>query len=119
MKQAIARRPLARISLKDSVVIFRRIRNKPLSKVKRFLNDLLEKKISINGKYYTKACKEILNLIEEAESNAENLGLNKERLFLKEAVANKAFTFILPKSRWSHRGRRAKICQLKVTLEER
>ena len=50
MKQVAAQRPLARVSLRDSVVIFRRIRNKPLSKVKRFLNDLLEKKININSK---------------------------------------------------------------------
>jgi ribosomal protein L22 len=119
MKTATASRPLARVSLKDSVLIFKNIRNKPIKKAKAFLNDLINQKRSIEGKFYTKASKEILSLIEEAESNAESLGLDTERLFIKEAVASKSFRFFLPKSRWSHRGRKAKICQLKITLEER
>ena len=118
MKTATASRPLARVSLKDCNQIFKRIRNKPLKKVKNFLNELIEGKKDINGKHYTKAAKEILSLIEEAESNADSLELDKDRLFLKEAIANKSFTFTLPKSRWSHRGRRAKLCQLKITLGE-
>ncbi len=118
-KTVSASRPNARVSLKDSVVIFKKIRNKPVKKVKMLLNDLINRERDLNGKYYTGASKEILSLIEEAENNAELLGLDRERLFLKEAVANKAFAFMLPKSRWSHRGRRAKICQLKVVLGER
>ena len=118
-KTAIARRPLARVSLKDSVVIFRQIKNKRVDKAKMFLNELIEQKKSLDGKYYTGACKEILDLLKSAESNAESLGLDTERLFIKRAVANKSFRFILPKSRWSHRGKKAKICQLEIELEER
>jgi len=115
-KTAIASRPSARISLKDSVVIFKKIRNKPVKKAKSLLVDMINQKRNLNGKHYTDESKEILSLIEEAENNAEFLGLDKEKLFIKEAVANMAFTFMLPKSRWSHRGKRAKICQLKIVL---
>lgn len=115
-KTVSASRPNARVSLKDSVVIFKKIRNKPVKKVKMLLNDMINRKRDLNGKYYSGASKEILSLIEEAEGNAESLGLDTEKLFIKEAVADKAFTFMLPKSRWSHRGRRAKICQLKLVL---
>lgn len=118
-KTVSASRSNARVSLRDSVLIFKKIRNKPVKKVKMLLNDMINQKRNLNGKYYTGASKEILSLIEEAENNAESFGLDRERLFIKEAAADKAFTFMLPKSRWSHRGRRAKICQLKVVLGER
>lgn len=115
---ATAKRPIAKISLRDSVEILKKIRSKPVNKAKTFLTDLVEQKRSLDGKYYTKASGEILKLIEESEKNAESQGLDRERLFIKEAFANKSFRFILPKSRWSHRGKRAKICQLMITLGE-
>jgi ribosomal protein L22 len=118
-KTATALRPNARISIKDSVLVLKKIRNKPVNKVKAFLQDLIDEKRSIEGKHYTGVSKEILSVIEEAETNAESLGLDTEKLFMKEATANKSFTFILPKSRWTHRGRKAKICQIKITVEER
>jgi len=115
-KTATASRPIARISLKDSIMILKNVRKKPVNKVKALLNDMINEKRSIRGKHYTGASKEILRLVEEAEANAEALGLDTERLFVKEAVANKSFTYMLPKSRWSHRGKRAKLCQLKITV---
>ncbi|MCD6226497.1 MAG: hypothetical protein J7J93_01745 [Candidatus Aenigmarchaeota archaeon] len=118
-KIAEAKKPLARVSLKDSKIIFDKIRNKPTKKAKQFLNDLLNEKISINGKYYTKATKEILDLIEDAEKNAEAKNLDVDKLFIKEATLGKAFRFILPKSRYSHRGKEAKMCRLSIKLEER
>lgn len=118
-KTATASRSIARISLRDAVTIFKNVRKKPVNKVKALLNDLINEKRSIQGKHFTGASKEILRLVEEAEANAESLGLDTEKLFLKEAVANKSFTYMLPKSRYSHRGKRAKLCQLKITVEER
>jgi len=119
MTTTTALRPTARVSLKDAVKVFRNIRNKNIEKVKNLLNDLINQKRDVGGKYYTGASKEILSLIEEAENNADSLGLDREKLFVKEAAVNKALTYMLPKSRWSHRGRKAKICQLKITLGER
>lgn len=118
-KAATAVKSLARVSLKDSVEIFKNIRNKPVSKAKSFLNDLISEKRSLNGKYYTGASKQILELLEEAEKNAESQGLDAEKLFVKEAHADKSLRYMLPKSRWSHRGKKAKICRLTITLEER
>jgi len=118
-KTIISSRPLARVSLKDSNTIFQKIRNKPIKKSKTLLNQLLDQKINIDGRYFTKASKEILELIEDAEKNADAKGLNTDKLFVKQAVANKSFRYYLPKSRFSHRGRRAKICQLKIIIEER
>ena len=119
VKTTTASRPVARISLKDAILIFKNVRKKPVKKVKALLNDLINEKRNIQGKHFTGASKEILGLIKEAETNAESLGLDAEKLFLKEAVANKTFTYMLPKSRYSHRGKRAKLCQLKITVEER
>lgn len=118
-KTAIASRPLARVSLKDSNTLFKEIRNKPVKKAKSLLNQLLERKRTLGGKYYPKVSQEILKLIKDCEANAEYQGLNTNRLFVKYAQANKSFRFILPKSRWTHRGREAKICSLKIELEER
>jgi ribosomal protein L22 len=117
-KTTTASRPLAKVSIKDSIKILKHVRNKPVKKAKDFLNGLISEKNDINKKHYTGASKEILKLIEEAESNAESLGLDTEKMLVKEAVANESFSYMLPKSRYSHRGRRAKLCQLKVTLVE-
>ena len=118
-KTATASQSMARVSLRDSTKIFKNIRNKPVKKIKMFLNDLINEKRDIDGKHYTGASKTILDLIEQAENNADSLGLDRERLFLTKATANQGLRFMLPKSRFSHRGRKAKICQLEVTLEER
>ncbi len=114
-----ASKPNARVSMKDSILLFNQIRNKPVSKAKLLLNSLIEQKRNLNGRYYTLVSKEILGLLNDAEANAESLGLDTEKLFIKNASANKTFTFMLPKSRFSHRGRKAKISSLEVTLEER
>ncbi|MFH8080638.1 MAG: uL22 family ribosomal protein [Candidatus Aenigmatarchaeota archaeon] len=118
-KIAVAKKRNARISKKDANVIFKMLRGKRLDKATRFVEELLAKKRNIKGKYYTGACKVILELFSYAKSNAEAKGMNTERLFIKRLVANKSFTFTLPKSRVTHRGRRAKICHLEIEVEER
>jgi ribosomal protein L22 len=118
-KIVTASRPLAHVSKKDAVVVFKQINKKSTKKAKMFLNNLIDQKIDIDGKYYTGATKEILKLVEEVENNAESLDLDKEKLFIKEALANQTFKFMLPKSRWSHRGKKAKLCNLKLTVKER
>lgn len=119
MKTITASRPMARVSLRDSVIIFNNIRNKQVKKAKSLLDDLINQKRNIGGKYYTGPSKVILALIEEAENNADSKEMDREKLYVKEATANKSFRYMLPKSRFSHRGRKAKICQLKITLGER
>jgi len=70
------------ISRKDALKICRVIRKKKLKTVKKLLDDLLKRKRSLKGKYYTKTVSEIKKLLESCEKNAENLGLDKEKLFV-------------------------------------
>ncbi len=118
-KTAVAKKPNARISIKDANVVFKKLRRKRLEKAIKFVEELLARKKDIEGKYYTGACKIILELLKDVRNNAEARGLDNEKLYIKRLVANKAFTFILPKSRITHRGRRAKICHLEIEVEER
>lgn len=118
-KTAKAKRTNARLSIKDANIIFKKLRRKNLEKAKAFLQRLIEKKQNIDGKYYTGACKVILELLDDVQANAEAKNLDVEKLFIKKLSANKSFTFILPKSRITHRGRRAKLCHIEVEVEER
>ncbi len=117
-KTSTVSKPLAKVSIKDSIKVLKYVRNKPVVKAKAFLNGLISEEMDIDGKHYTNASKEILRLMEEAESNAEALGLDTEKLLVKEAVVNQALRYMLPKSRYSHRGKKAKLCQLKITVVE-
>jgi large subunit ribosomal protein L22 len=109
----------ARISLKHALAICRAIRKKKLDKAKKFLQNLIEKKVSLNKKYYTKAAKQILKILESAEANAKNKNLNPEKLFVENARASKGEKFIRPKSRAKFRGRKAKSTNIEIILGER
>ncbi|MBI4170932.1 MAG: hypothetical protein HY514_04505 [Candidatus Aenigmarchaeota archaeon] len=71
-----------RISTKSAEVICRVIRKKPLKRAKRLLNDLAGQKRGLGVKYYSKTVKQILELLESCEKNAEFLGLENNRLFV-------------------------------------
>jgi len=119
MKIARAIRENARISMKHAVIVCRELKNKKAEKAKRFLEDLINKKRSLNGKYYTNACKKILEILKNAEANAKNKNLNLDKTFVKLAKADKGEVFIRPKSRARFRGREAKITRIEIILEER
>jgi len=106
-----------RISRKSAVKICNVIRGKPLKRVKRLLNDLLQQKRSLDGKYYTKTVKEIKRLIESCEKNAETLGLNKEKLMV-HVSAHKGTT-LLRRRRKAAFGSRLKSTNLEVILIEK
>ena len=71
-----------RISAKASTVLCRVIRKKTLKRSRRLLENLLEQKQSLDGKYYTKACRKMLELLNSCEKNAEFLGLDVNRLMV-------------------------------------
>jgi large subunit ribosomal protein L22 len=119
MKTAIARISNARISLKHSLVLCKKLKGKNLGKAKKFLEDLIAQKVNINGKYYTKAAKIFLDLLKTSEANATQKGLNSEKLFIKQIKADKGLRFYRPRSRWHLRRERVKAVNLKVELEER
>jgi len=106
-----------RISTQSSVVVCRAISGMRLDKGKSFLEDLLEQKRNISGKYYSNATQQILNVIKSAEVNAESLGLDTENLHI-HATAHKGFTFFRPRG-WKRRREQAKVTNIQVVLEAR
>jgi len=119
MKTASAKILNARISLKKAVTVCKVIRGMKLVKAKKLLKDLLERKRSIDGKYYDKIARYLLDLLKSAEANAKKKDMKVEKLWIKNVKADKGTTFILPKSRAKFRGRKAKMTHLSVIVEER
>lgn len=119
------------ISPKQSIEICNHIRGRSLIQAKRLLTQSADMKFPIPlkrftngpghkpgmgaGRYYPKACLEILSIIESAEANAKNKGLNVQDLKLVHIATQTA-----PKS-W-HYGRKKrsvfKAAHIEVVLEE-
>lgn len=119
VRTATAKFEGARISLKHSVIVCKELKNKKLDRGKRFLEDLINKKVSLDGKYYTNTAKKILEILKNAEVNARFKGFDLEKTFIKSIKADKGFTFIRPKSRWRFRGRKQKSTSIEIIIEER
>ena len=94
------------ISRKDSVEVANFIRGKMVAKVKVLLAGVIEQKVVVPfrrfnrdrghkrgkvaaGRYPVKTSTEFLKLLESAESNAINKGMNAEDLIVSRVVANK------------------------------
>ena len=106
------------VSTKQSVEICNNIRHMPVQKAKTLLEKVITKEKSIKmtrymkdtahkkeigaGKYPVKAAKEILSLLESAESNAQNKGLSTKDLVIKHISAHLA-------SRPFHYGRKRRV----------
>lgn len=120
--QAVARGRNLRISTKDSIIVCGRIRGSKLERAKNFLRNLIDKKVSVDGKYYTNAAKQILRLLEQAEANARTKNLNVDRLFVETAKADKGAKILrygrigLKKGRGFRRG---KSTHVEIVLVER
>jgi len=119
MKTAIARFDEARVSLKHSMVLRQRLKGKKVEDAKQFLSNLIDRQVDIDGKYYTSASKKFLEIIGYAEASAKAKGFDTAKLFIKNVKTDKARKFMLPKSRFRHRGRSAKSTNLLVEVEER
>ena len=81
-----------RVSGKSSQVLCSRINGQTLLRGRRLLNDLVAGRRSLNGKYYTNAANEILELLGSAQANAEAKGLDPEKLSI-HASAHQGFSF--------------------------
>ncbi len=108
----------ARISLKSATIVCREVRKrKYVEKAIKFLEDLVEKKVSIRGKYYTNAAKELLKFLKSAIKNAEYKKLSREKLVIAYLAPNKGESFFRAR-RKSGFGRRMKSTHLSVVLKE-
>jgi len=109
----------ARISLKDSKILCNKLRKSRVEKAKALLGDLVAKKTSLEGKYYTSASKKILEVLGSAEANAAAKGLDTDKLFIAVIKVDRGQTFMRPRSRTKLRRQQAKSANVEIVLEER
>ncbi len=110
------------ISTKQSLEICNMIRKKNLLRVKSMLSDVMKMRMPVpfkrfndgvghrrgklaSGRYPIKSSKSILEILESAETNAQQKGLNTSRLSVLHISAQKASR---PMRSSRHRGRQAK-----------
>ena len=89
----------------------------PIELPKRLLQDLAAERRSLGSKHYTKTAKEMLHLLQSCEKNADNLNLDKDRLFV-HASAHKG-TIMRRRRRKAKYGSRMKTTHLEIMLIER
>ncbi len=120
------------ISTKQAIEILNSIRNKNIAKVKKFLQRVIDKKTPVEykrfnrdtghkpgmaaGRYPVKSSKHILQLINSLEANAEFKGMDKEKLIISYAVANKGNTQFHP---GRIRGRQFKTTHIELRAMEK
>jgi len=120
------------ISLKDSIMISNYLKGMSVIKAKIFLKNVIDLKSAVPytrfnsdrghkrgkiaaGRFPVKAAKYFMNLIESAESNATDKGLNGESLFIRNIISNKGHVGYHYGRR---RGLRTKSVHLQIYLEE-
>lgn len=95
------------ISPKHSLELCRQLRGMPIEKAKKYLNEVIAKKIPVPylrfknnishrkgkgfgpGRYPVNTAKEILGVLEDAENNAEYKGLDPETMKIVHISANR------------------------------
>lgn len=130
----------ARVSHKSSREICRAIKGMMLTKAKRYLRDVMAKKKPVPfkrfvkkvghrhgvqkahaGKYPVKAAGQILKVLEGAEANAENKGLDTDRMRIIHACAYPGMK--IKRFRMRAQGRSSPkfqtLCHIEIALEEK
>ncbi len=109
----------ARVSLKNAKVVCKVLRGMKVLRAEKFLKNLIDKKVDIDGKYYTKTAKTILSVLNSAKANAKRKGMEESKLFIKQIKADKGEKFLLGKTRAKFAGRVGKSSHLTIVLGER
>ncbi|MBN2422515.1 50S ribosomal protein L22 [Candidatus Woesearchaeota archaeon] len=120
------------ISTKKAVEICNNIRKKPVTEAKKILEEIIElkrplpmkrfnrdtahKKAIGPGRFPKKTAKLILSTVKNAESNAQNKGLNTHNLIIAHISAHKAST---PWHYGRHRRRKMKRTHVEIVVEEK
>ncbi|MBI3413536.1 MAG: hypothetical protein HY051_05685 [Candidatus Aenigmarchaeota archaeon] len=104
-----------RISTKHAIEICRRINGKNLQKSKAMLQNIADRKNSLDGKFYTNATNEMISLLESAEANAKAKGLDVNKMIVK-ASATKGFHFSRPRSRRKLAGQTGRMTNVQIML---
>jgi len=106
------------ISPLNAVKVCKAINRKKFIDAKKILDNLLNEKISLNGKYFTKTTKEILKLLYQLENNAKNKNLDPDKLFLFIS-AHKGPTLHRARRRWQKFGSKLKSCHVQAVLSDK
>ncbi len=105
-----------RISTKSAVLIARRLKGKYILKAKKFLESMISEKADIDGKHYTKTCKEMLRILDSAEKNAVDRGMDEERLVVVSINCSPGTR--IARQRWRGVGSRMKMTNVIVLLTQ-
>ncbi len=107
-----------RISVKNAKPVCKSVRGLELKRAKKFLEEVLKEKKNINGRFYSKTTREILNIISSAEKNAEfkNLDINNMYIFHISALEG---THMHRRRRKTRFGTKMKSAHLEVILKEK
>jgi len=105
------------ISRKSSVLVCKKVTGMRSDKAKQLLNNMINQKQSLDGKFYTNISKEMISLINSAEKNAEDKGLDTEKLHI-HASAHKGFGFFKPRG-WKRKKKKKKTANLQIVLVQR
>ncbi len=121
-----------RISWKDATEIGRFVKDDDLETAKSKLEKVTEKELEVpytkydsgaghkpgkdQGRYPVKAAGEILDLLENAENNADHQGLNTDKLEIQKFITNQGPTLRTPKR---HRGRQITTAHVKLVVGEK
>lgn len=143
-RRAVTARAMAKnkpASLKYSTEICREIRGKPLAKAESFLTAISEGRVFLplkrynkkvahrkgnsvsgvkSGRFPVKTCKAFLELIKNVKANAENKGLDTEKLLVRHCFASCGFrrNKAQPKGKIAGKRRRQKSVHLEIIVQE-
>ncbi len=106
-----------RVSRKNSVAVCKEISGKTLPKATGLVERLVSKGHDLDGKHYTNASKQILELLKSAGNNAEFKGLEAERMIVN-ASAHQGFRFMRNR-RFKMRRQKRKVTNIQLVLHER
>jgi ribosomal protein L22 len=124
MKYAISSKEKARasstlsISQLNAIKVCKFLNRKKFPEAKKNLEDLLNKKTSLNGKYFTKTTEEILKVLNQLEKNAKVKEPDISNLFLFIS-AHRGPTLHRARRRWRKFGSRLKICHIQAVLSDK
>ncbi len=125
------------IKQKDSVEVCRAIRGRELEEAKSFLEDVIDQKQAVPyrrhhrnkphqkgtgpGGYPKRAAEGILDILEQAEANAEYKGLEPERLWVQHAASQRAGQIqgTRPRARGRATAWNQDLTHIEIVLEER
>ncbi len=110
-----------RISYKKGVILARkvvRLARRNFVKAMKILEELVEGKRNIEGKYYTNTAKALLRIFKSVEANARFRGFDVNSLWIKSLSVNKGPT-LHRRRRKREFGTRLKIAHIKLVVEKK